>query len=909
MKAIIKQNHLGSGGFYFFLSSVLKHYCFKWFAFIGISFAVSNSYAAVNFYDKEVDHPPIPFLDELGKHVLESNNPYSPKKTCEGSGCHDYDAITHAYHFEMGRDEADDRYGEKRGLPQLVSPGYYGGYSCMDGSNPQVLAKKNNASPVNFADYGSAGWVKTCMDCHTGGGWAEKDRDGIRYDQKDIASIKPFDGDYYERVKNPQTGEETLALWDWKKSGVGEADCLICHLDFGQLRRPNDSGLNEDLPPRKARKAMIEKGFFRQAASGLLEYVRSSNGKHLVSIARTDGLFTLDEKYGLPIFNWHEDAFDKNGRTTIKMLRFPGTDNCMACHLTSNTRRGFYGFGEEAAATLATDGGDEEMGAGGTIEDDYRDDVHKGTRFTEDNGEQRAIENCNACHSKQYYKPKFDNVDLDADHNFPKGNSDMDVRNDLDYKPNVQSCEKCHIYAKNAVVQTKYSSLLESHTEAWKARGYLKGYDDSALSKITQTHFDVVACQTCHIVNKETDDGETFQMMYRFRTAEDGKRKIIPYNPRLRYYWKDLNSGRVLVQSERNAIFAQQDANNANIVDPISQEVLGRVSIEENGTFSDPSSYESFVAVKKAYDSLLLAKGYRHPNTSMIWTESNEYVISHNTRAAKDSMPCADCHVREADGKISQKISVSGTLGSGNSKMVTSIPDTRLVKEGIVTLDLAYNKLQDNGDITQNVADILNETKADPFMSLLKNSSADEVTGRFTKIPTANLLKVAGDKLGALLAPDFLGTNSFVFALNKGALSLRSMILAISGSAVGDILLPTFRLKLGMLAESSIITAQNILRARRYGALRSRVFYFDLVDSNNQPIGGFNGGTMVMKVPYKGVQTDLDKINIVMADSSATRIYTLSRSDLLMIEPANDLDDGYILFKMRESGYFLVADK
>ena len=336
-------------------------------------FMFTNSYAVVNAYDKPVNHPPIPLLDEQGKHVLESNNPYSPKKSCEGSGCHDYEAITHAYHFEMGRDEADDSYGLKRGLPHLVSPGYFGGYTCMGGDTPNVLAKKDNsANPEDFADLGAAGWVKNCMSCHTGGGWAEKDRDGIRYDEKNMADIKQYDGDYYERHTMPN-GESHLMMHDWKKSGVGEADCMVCHADVTMLKTPEDSGLEVMLSPRKARQAFTTEGFFRQAASGLLENVVDKDGKSLMTVARAiqpnPGMHgqpgvgeslqpVLDDK-GMPKFNWHADAFDENGRATIPMLRFPANENCMICHSTSNSRRGFYGFGDAASAVLLVKGLEE----------------------------------------------------------------------------------------------------------------------------------------------------------------------------------------------------------------------------------------------------------------------------------------------------------------------------------------------------------------------------------------------------------------------------------------------------------------------------------------------------------------------------------------------------------------------
>jgi hypothetical protein len=326
----------------------------------------THANAAVNAFDKAVDHPAIPLLDEQGNNVLDSTNPYSPKKSCEGSGCHDYEAITHAYHFEMGRDEASDSYGAKRGLPHLVSPGYYGGYTCMGGSTQQVLAKKSNASINEFADYGSAGWVKTCMTCHVGGGWAEKDREGIRYDEKDPAKIKMGDGDYYER-HTAKDGTESFKLWDWKKSGVGEADCLFCHVDFTKMDLPSRvrDGATQ-IRARDARTEFNKINNFRGAASGFLAYVIDNKGQKLVSVKRNDDekKTLFQDANGQTVFNWNEAAFDENGRTVIPMLRFPANENCMSCHVTSNSRRGFYGFGESAAQVL-----DESEAENGVLQD------------------------------------------------------------------------------------------------------------------------------------------------------------------------------------------------------------------------------------------------------------------------------------------------------------------------------------------------------------------------------------------------------------------------------------------------------------------------------------------------------------------------------------------------------------
>ncbi|WP_456445567.1 hypothetical protein, partial [Thiolapillus sp.] len=198
---------------------------------------VAASVAGAQPVDEEKLHPAIPLLDESGANVLKSGKPYSPRTTC--GQCHDYESITHSFHIEQGRDETDDDFGKRIGLPQLVGPGYFGGYSCMGSNNPDQLAKKDNASADDFADKGAAGWIQRCEGCHSGGGWMEKDRQGRRYDEVDPDTVKPFDGDYYNRgtdSNNQPADASVVSQWDWKKSGVVENDCLMCHIDQGRLQ-------------------------------------------------------------------------------------------------------------------------------------------------------------------------------------------------------------------------------------------------------------------------------------------------------------------------------------------------------------------------------------------------------------------------------------------------------------------------------------------------------------------------------------------------------------------------------------------------------------------------------------------------------------------------------------------------
>ena len=74
-------------------------------------------------------HPEITLLDYDGNEIaLDSNIPYSPKNTC--GECHDYDAITNAYHFQQGRTDAEGNIIVRDDLdsksPWLVSRGMYG---------------------------------------------------------------------------------------------------------------------------------------------------------------------------------------------------------------------------------------------------------------------------------------------------------------------------------------------------------------------------------------------------------------------------------------------------------------------------------------------------------------------------------------------------------------------------------------------------------------------------------------------------------------------------------------------------------------------------------------------------------------------------------------------------------------
>ncbi|MDM8545288.1 hypothetical protein QUF61_02225 [Candidatus Venteria ishoeyi] len=877
-------------------------------------FIVFSSLSWAGALDEPVAHPAIPVLDESGAHVLNSGQPYSPKTTCGTGGCHDYEQITHSFHFETGRDEARDDFGALRQLPQLVSPGYFGGYNCMGGSNPDNLAKKNNAQVSDFADHGSAGLIKRCISCHSGGGWMEKDRNNRRYDEVNPDTVNPLDGDYFNRgtdENNQSADSSVVSQWNWQKSGVVENDCFLCHFKFDDLKVFDDqvsadtSGYDHFRSVRGT--DLAKKGFFRYVDSAILEVMNLNHpdgvtsDKSLLNFSRTDGHLNLDDN-GNPLLNWNPDAFDENGKVVIPMLRYPNNDNCMMCHRTSNSRRGFYGFGEDTAM---------EADAEGIIEEDYQDDVHYGKVWTETNGESRAIENCNSCHSGTYFKPSYSNVDLDSPHQFLKGNSDMDVRNDLDFNPAPKSCEYCHETSPNRAIPSGHDTMLDAHRERWKASSDLQGYTAGSLDRITQTHLDVISCQACHITNKKSR-GRPLQILYRYRRGEDNKLKIIPYNPRLRYYWKDKTSGYVMNQTERNRAFRLETDADGNkygaLINPVSGEQLGTVGARmSHGSwrFSDPADYNSFKALKQAYDSVLAEKGLANPDAVMVWTESNYYIMSHNTRLAVDSLQCEQCHERKQNGSFSALVSEQGVLGKENIKQVTTLPDKRLVDEGLVIFDKPYMQVDDSGVVTENIADILYDSKINPSMSILNAEQARVMTGSMHKYALDNAANQA--QLGAYssrLGEQIFTPQAYVFKGDYGDDALRHLALLLEANSATDAIFSTAQIQASLASNEQFNRAQNA----GFGGLISSVINLQAAYDNGQNMSQLTtGGQMLLKLPYYSDITDESKIKLIHSDNGND--WNDLNAKLVFVQAQTDGETGFALFLTEHFGYFSVASQ
>lgn len=882
--------------------------------------------------DEEKLHSAIPLLDEVGKHVLKSGKPYSPRATC--GQCHDYESITHSFHIEQGRDETDDGFGAKVGLPQLVGPGYFGGYNCMGSNNPEQLARKENASADDFADLGAAGWIQRCEGCHSGGGWMERDRQGRRYDEVDPATVKRFDGDYFNRgtnSDNKKVDASVVARWDWKKSGVVENDCLMCHIDQSRLQvfdkrlAVEDGPDGYDLWRTLRRYKFIDNGFFRYNATAMMEYlnIRHPDGvnkdTNLVTVAKKDitiedGRHGKDVEYelaldknGMPQLSWNPAAFDKDGKVSIPMLGFPSNDNCMQCHRTSNSRRGFYGFGEDASAVY-----DEE----GMLVDDYKDDVHYGKVFTEANGESREISTCNACHARNYYRESWVNVDLDADHNFLKGNSDMNVADHRDYQPKAKSCMYCHDTGPEPVSPSGHKNMKDAHLALWKASGDLRGYSRDELESITQTHLDEVSCQACHITNKK-NRGRDLQILYQYRREEDGKLRMTPYNPRARYFWKDKNSGRVLTKTERNSVFEYVEKEDGSKVGQVKDPDTGEVVLEVSARvshgslrYSDPETYEGFAALKKVYDKLLEGKGVSNPDVAIVWTEINHYLMSHNTRPSTEALECESCHKRKQNGVISSLVAPDSILGSGNVKEVTTLPDPKMVEDGLVILDLPYMKVDAEGKVTETVEDILYYTLVNPSMTRLNNEISPSQRGQARKVTAIKAMNIAGiwdGKHRELVLNELGGGDSFIFRPNYGVAPIRGLSLIAPSDFVLDMIMPYTSFRASLVEDAEVTRAAG-KAADKGSRLASDLISLDVINAEGDVISSLLDVDMLVVLPYRGAMNAPGKLQLLTSpDGKAWD--NLGSGDILAVKSAHDGLAGYVVIRATDMGYFAIADR
>ena len=242
--------------------------------------------------------PPFHLLDEDGNLInpaadQNADKPYSPKQTC--GQCHDYEKITEGYHFTQGAGE-EPTADQKAQCLWALTPGNYGGTWCSPAPLYRYLSPKKNDSAAMMDMTSFSFFTSPCSACHPGGGSAEFDRQGKRYDRwmSDPArgllsgGDNDFDGDYYQAR--------------WSETGVLEADCLLCHLPA------------YDLSERKKQLGLWNFRWAATAGAGFATVTGSVKEENPVEV-------TYDKQH-----------FKPDGTVEPHIVREPRNEVCLSCH-------------------------------------------------------------------------------------------------------------------------------------------------------------------------------------------------------------------------------------------------------------------------------------------------------------------------------------------------------------------------------------------------------------------------------------------------------------------------------------------------------------------------------------------------------------------------------------------------
>jgi hypothetical protein len=251
--------------------------------------------------------PPFPLRDKLGTVIdpvkgVNDAVPYSPKQTCGATGCHDYAKITEGFHFTQGKGEALPKTFAER-YQWTSSPGNYGGNWCSPAPLYRALAPKKNLG-ARMIDMTSFDFVTaTCGNCHPGGGPLEYDREGKRYDDRmadpesglTAGGDNGFDGDYYKAR--------------WSRTGVIEADCLLCHMP------------EYDLKTRNAELADLNFAWAATAGAGF---------------GVVQGKVLAGEE---PKVIYDGSKFDQDGNVILHIAPEPRNETCLGCHFKPDWKK------------------------------------------------------------------------------------------------------------------------------------------------------------------------------------------------------------------------------------------------------------------------------------------------------------------------------------------------------------------------------------------------------------------------------------------------------------------------------------------------------------------------------------------------------------------------------------------
>jgi thiosulfate reductase cytochrome b subunit/cytochrome c553 len=565
-------------------------------------------------------HPTYALLDEDGAQVQTSNKPISTMQTC--GQCHDAEYIvSHSYHADLGLSdykETNDSWNASNGL-----------FGKFDPITNRYLSQKDDS----LLDLTTPDWLMTFGWRVPGGGPAVNSRSG-----QPLVSLKP-------NAKNPEASaydaaSDSYQAWDWKKSGVIEMNCFLCHT------------LN---PNNDVRVEVISKGEFGWANTATLL------GSGIVLRTTTEWVY-------------NEKAFDANGELLADyvQLQEPTNANCASCHgeihedaTTPLTLDACDATQTQTATTGQVVSSQKISESGINLADKadmpYAWDIHA----------ERALK-CTDCHyslnnpahslDEKAANPEhltYDPRKLEIgeylekpNHNFARGASaQFTVAPEL--KGTMRRCESCH------------------DTEAAHA-GWLP---------YNERHMQVVACESCHIpkmaapayasvdwtairldgsaktecrgiagTNTTTDLVTGYQPVLMQRTNVDGNTLIAPYNLVTSFFWTyDDENGttRPVRHADLEAAYLADGAYAADVLSAFDADADGQLSDAE--LVLDTDAKQGLISGK------LETLGLKNVR---IYGQVQPYSINHNVvEGSYATSECSTCH--DSNSRVTEPLPLS----------------------------------------------------------------------------------------------------------------------------------------------------------------------------------------------------------------------------------------------------------
>ena len=575
-------------------------------------------------------HPVIKLLDEDGNPVIKTGKPVSTRKTC--GQCHDYDFITSAYHFQQGANEWDVKWGIKNKEVGSISPGMFG----RQYDYPYYHMTPPDWKKYGFLfEYGRPNWALQCGICHLGGGPTEFSFSGKRLDTIPEERVKEMDPDFYywDRKSN------VFRKWSWKRSGVREANCLVCHT-------PNYSKGIQD-------QRTTGHGMFK------IPHFASSTSAGLI----TTGVVKKVTDDGRVIYN--PKAFYSDGRVKPEYLRITGSfarkDACLQCHAapvinghvdpwynypvvrTVNRgvlRKGFVWSGENISETKDNIKDKEKL--------NFPWDVHA-----------KAGLACLDCHvmGNSPQSSSFTEYVKRPDHNFGKGHPlTWRVRTDLDFT--VKRCSACHdaekeghdwlpekeLHLKKVSCETCHMPknhywMLNSFNFAFPyTEPFSKGVKVERACGDAPQRFTILGVKGNPIADPNAEITGFYPLYIPRALEKDGEKKIVPYGVTFSLHWVDDATGnRVYFSQILNAFFVRK----GDIWVP-KKEVLEVFDANKDGKIDDEEALFDTEEKVTLAQKLLKAQGVKDPQLEIVAIPNT---LAHNIAPKEQAIrSCDACH-------------------------------------------------------------------------------------------------------------------------------------------------------------------------------------------------------------------------------------------------------------------------